>query len=542
MELDFLKNFTKRMKSVGTYAILFGNSMNKGTWKKYGVEEIYEQTNLIFATLLFIMEQSLKDEICTMDDIGSYIDLINMQWLKKPISYEECKELGDFIVNVVLCNEGRAMYFQGFDYEKGEYQQLHICFVGNRIAYVDDDVRRTTYYLTEDGYNMLLSTLEIEGNMKLTIHEMIFKLQLEKASYDKAVDSMKNIFNLLRIQFQKIQEAIRRIRQNALLYSVSEYGQILEENLSTIDETNHKFLHYREHIKGIISEMEERDIHIQKLELEDANNLKNLKIIEGYLGRALDEHQKILSFHFDLKDMYTKELEALTQVSLIKRFSFRNDFYDQVLKNPESLEELDYFFRPLFQQELEHTYNLGKALEYQKPIRKREEEEAEELISFDDEEWRREEKEKLRRKLMIYKESLNCLLRYVVQTEQINLKDLIRELKEEDWPRLLPTVEIFREIMIELLKNGSFEIESLQKEKQDHFQEEPKGFEINLMLLELVEEQEYLHYMQRLTVVRSEEGEIVEIDGVLDEQGERKKIRCSNLLFSIEGSKLWHTK
>ena len=51
--------------------------------------------------------------------------------------------------------------------------------------------------------------------MKLTIHEMVFQMHLEKQSYDKAVDEIKNVFNLLRVQLQKIQEAMGTIRRNA---------------------------------------------------------------------------------------------------------------------------------------------------------------------------------------------------------------------------------------------------------------------------------------------------------------------------------------
>ena len=76
---------------------------------------------------------------------------------------------------------------------------MHISYVANRIVYLDQEVRRTSYYLTDDGYNLILSTLEIENNMKLTIHEMIFQMHLEKQSYDKAVDEIKNVFNLMRI-------------------------------------------------------------------------------------------------------------------------------------------------------------------------------------------------------------------------------------------------------------------------------------------------------------------------------------------------------
>ena len=77
--------------------------------------------------------------------------------------------------------------------------------------------------------------------MKLTIHEIIFQMHLEKASYDKAVDEIKNIFNLLRIQLQKIEETMNRIRRNALEYTVADYREILEGNLETIADTKQKF-------------------------------------------------------------------------------------------------------------------------------------------------------------------------------------------------------------------------------------------------------------------------------------------------------------
>ena len=60
MEHDFLKQFWKRMKSVGMYALLFQNSFQKTTWKQYGFLKMDEQINMIFAVLLYIMEQSLK--------------------------------------------------------------------------------------------------------------------------------------------------------------------------------------------------------------------------------------------------------------------------------------------------------------------------------------------------------------------------------------------------------------------------------------------------------------------------------------------------
>lgn len=118
MQYEFLKNFPKRMKNVGLYTVLIQNSLQKTTWKQYGFEKADEQFNMIFAVMLYIMEQSLKEENCTMDDIGAYIDTVNMQYFDKNMTYTDARQLGDFIVNVVLSNEGRAMYFDGFDFEE----------------------------------------------------------------------------------------------------------------------------------------------------------------------------------------------------------------------------------------------------------------------------------------------------------------------------------------------------------------------------------------------------------------------------------------
>lgn len=299
MQYEFLKKFPRRMKNVGLYAVIIQNSSQKLSWKQYGFTKFDEQINLLFEVLLYIMEQSLKEEKCTMDDIATYIDTINVQYLRKDISYEQCHQLGDFIVNTVLSNEGRPMYFGGYDFEKNEYEEMHISYVANKIVYVENEVRRTSYYLTDDGYNLLLSTLEIEDNMKFNIHEIIFRLHLEKQSYDKAVNDIKNVFNLMRIQFQRVQEAMRQIRRNALSYSVDEYEEVLVGNLNTITDTKKKFQEYKTVIQERVKDLEEENINIRKLSKKEQQDLNNLRVIEEYLTRVLDEHQKILNSHFD---------------------------------------------------------------------------------------------------------------------------------------------------------------------------------------------------------------------------------------------------
>lgn len=530
MQYEFLKHFPRRMKHVGMYALLIENSIQKTTWKQYGFAKADEQINLIFAVLLFIMEQSLREENCTMDDIGACIDNMNVQHFKKDMTYDDCRQLGDFIVNVILSNEGKAMYFDGFDFDQNAYHIMHISYVANRIVYVDQELRRTSYYLTDDGYNLLLSTLEIENNLKLTVHEMIFQMHLEKQSYDKAVDEIKNVFNMMRIQLQKIQEAMSRIRRNALSYSVKDYEEILLENLDTIGDTKQKFQNYREMVKSRARELEEENINVKRLSKKDEENLANLREIERYLNQTIDEHQRILNSHFDLKEVYTRELEALSQMSLIRRFSLRAELYDKVLESPSALKELDFFLRPLFNQDAGKIYNINKAFELQKPVRRKEEKDSMEEIDFDEEQWQIEQDRIRKERLRKYEECLNYLIEMADRQGEISLQGL-KEQAEQD--RLIPNVEIFREIMVELIKNQVIDIPTLQKERSEFIQDMPVEFQLNEMVLHLIEEKPGLDGIRRIETYRQEDQNTVIFEHVQNEKGERKSIRCSDVLIRI---------
>ena len=535
MQYEFLKKFPRRMKNVGLYAVIIQNSSQKLSWKQYGFTKFDEQINLLFEVLLYIMEQSLKEEKCTMDDIATYIDTINVQYLRKDISYEQCHQLGDFIVNTVLSNEGRPMYFGGYDFEKNEYEEMHISYVANKIVYVENEVRRTSYYLTDDGYNLLLSTLEIEDNMKFNIHEIIFRLHLEKQSYDKAVNDIKNVFNLMRIQFQRVQEAMRQIRRNALSYSVDEYEEVLVGNLNTITDTKKKFQEYKTVIQERVKDLEEENINIRKLSKKEQQDLNNLRVIEEYLTRVLDEHQKILNSHFDLKILYTEELERLSQARLIQRFSMRRDLYDKVLKQADTLKNMDMFLRPLFNRNPEKIYNLNKAFSYEKSVNAGMEKDTEEEVDFDEEAFRREKEENLQKKHLVYEKSLQYLLEKASVTGEVSLGQLKDRLDiyPEEKEIFIPNVDVFKEIMVELIRNRTIDIATLKKERREYIQEQPDGFQLNEMILKLVEEQPENNDITSIEVERLENEEAITFSEIKDEENRRKTIRCSNVLIRI---------
>ncbi len=58
---------------------------------------------------------------------------------------------------------------------------------------------------------------------------------------------------------------------------------------------------------------------------------------------------------------------------------------------------------------------------------------------------------------------------------------------EEERTQLLPTAEIFREVIIEFLTAGTIDIGALQNEQSDYLMDASDGFVLNEMLLGLME-------------------------------------------------------
>ena len=534
MKLDFLNQHHIRMKKIGAYSLLFRNSISKRTWDKYGFLEGYEQDNLVFSVLLYIMEQSLKEELCTIDDIGEFIDEINSIYYKKSISYEECKELAEFIVNVILCDEGKAMYFKALNYKKAEYKEINISFLKNSMEYIEG-VRRVSYSLTDEGYELILSTLEVEESLKLTIQEIIFKLHLEKASYDKALDDMKNIFNNMRRRVQKMEDDIRRIKESPLTYSVEEYKLMMEGNIGILNDNKKKFLAHKIAIEEKILMFEEKDIHIKDLNEEEMESLMNLRTINEYLGRTIDEEQRILKSHFDLKRIYGEELENISKMALIEIFDIKKELFNKILEDSNKLENIHLFFSSLFTRNPDKNYNINKAFVFQQPVRAKENENDEEILSFNEEDIIEAENKRKLQRIEKCNKIIELILEFAYEKGKVTLSEINNMIKESEVLRdlLIPTVEIFREVIIEMLKIKDINIDELKEERKTLIDNNEIEFQLNKSILDIIDRNNLLSNILEVRINKIELGEDIKLEHVKDENGDYKNFICSDIVFEV---------
>ena len=182
----------------------------------------------------------------------------------------------------------------------------------------------------------------------------------------------------------------------------------------------------------------------------------------------------------------------------------------------------------------EKSYNLNKAFHLQRPVRKTKKEDAGEPLDFDAGAWEEEQERMQRERLMLYEKSLSYLLRQASAQGEISLKDIsILAILEGRQQELIPNVEIFKEIMVELLRNKEIDIPALKKEQSEYIGEQTGEFQLNVMLLHLAEEYPQFQDILRIETYRLNDGNVVVFPDVLDENGEKKTIRCSNVKIRV---------
>ena len=125
------------------------------------------------------------------------------------------------------------------------------------------------------------------------------------------------------------------------------------------------------------------------------------------------------------------------------------------------------------------------------------------------------------------------ILEQLVIHKEMTLETLNISCKEEERERLLPTAEIFREVIIEFLTAGTIDIGTIQKEQTDYLMDASEGFVLNEMLLAILEDRRY-RKIGKIHIFPMEDGKHVHFKNVMDEAGNRRNFKCSNVGFCYE--------
>ena len=147
----------------------------------------------------------------------------------------------------------------------------------------------------------------------------------------------------------------------------------------------------------------------------------------------------------------------------------------------------DKIFNPLFMSMPDKIFNPEKMLEYQKRLKKSDIDEEDLELDFDEEEFNREKERKRQERMKKYEQCITVILDMLLENQEITLQFLNERFTKEERKILIPTAEIFREVIIELLTEGNIDIGELRKEQTEYLMDTSDGFILNEMLLGIMD-------------------------------------------------------
>ena len=223
-------------------------------------------------------------------------------------------------------------------------------------------------------------------------------------------------------------------------------------------------------------------------------------------------------------------------MALIERFDIKKNLYDKILENPQLLENIHIFLNPLFSKKPNKIYNINKAFTFQTVIKNGQEEEDEQLEEINEEYEEEIKTKKKRERLEKCNRIISIIMENALPKERITLAELLdltddnEALKRE----FVPTVEIFKEVLVEMIKARNIDISELRQEKKTFIDSGEIEFQLNNSILDIIDENIEFKNIKYISINKIERNSEVKIKNVIDENGNYKNLICSDLLFEVK--------
>ena len=348
----------------------------------------------------------------------------------------------------------------------------------------------------------------------------------------------------MRIEKHRNEEAIARIRQNVLNFSVDEYVERIDSSFQTIKDTRTRLLTYKDMVRKHMERIEEEQIDLKHIDDADRRKITLLTEITRYLDRSIERHMDIMESYNQYYAICATEMENALRIAQVERFSFSREVFEKILNDATLLGRVHTFLTPLFNRDPKKIFNLNKAFIPQRKREKSKSSEEEERIDFDERAWLEEMRQKKAVRQNRYANCLSFLLECTRPTLSIRLSD-IQEMVLSDFDkqlRLIPSISIFKDVMIELIRTRIFDVSQMKLARANAIRTGTtdektllsEAVPIGEILLEIIENSLAWRDISRFTVQKIEPGRDVYFENLLDENENPRKIICSDVLFTLE--------
>ena len=95
---------------------------------------------------------------------------------------------------------------------------------------------KITYSLTDQGYDFLFRTKEIDQEIQITIEELKLKELIKRKNFKKAQDQSQNLIQMVRQKKKEIQLFMMKIKENIHDVDIEEFEKLMASTYDLLNE------------------------------------------------------------------------------------------------------------------------------------------------------------------------------------------------------------------------------------------------------------------------------------------------------------------
>lgn len=506
----FLDNFEKRMEKLSyTYLIDYQVDKKSVIFDRYDIDR-QDMINIVYSVLCFIMDKTLKDEDCLMEDIVDFVyEVLSKYYDFKTITTDDATEIARYIVVKVLRNDGKQFNFKIKNFTKNRTEIVNYYLIKSQPSLLDKTI--SSYKLTEEGYRLLLNTYETDQRLQVELQSIILTESIKRRNFKNGIATIRQMDNIIRVQIDNVREMIRKIRENIFEIKIKDFSKMYIENIDIIKNQKESLLR----IERLIIKSQEDIRNAEIIEEGNEDALRDLAEIKGYVDRLIEQSTIMVDYHFDLKDEYLKALKTISQNFNKNHLSFSKTYLEKIEDDIRHLDNMNLLVQPLIKPNINKQLNYNKIIEELKIIQDDKNEDEVNVDSIVDEE--RQEDILNQQIKNMYHSSVQLLIGRIKEyvdngIDTFTLLDLLANLSEDEYKTVIPNIRVFTEILVYLLRMGTIDFNELYEKNKDTFFDASSKFDIVESLFELAVQYDLLKYncLISFTKVDNEKIEIKE--------------------------------
>lgn len=302
---EWMDGFENRMKFINIVRYLLDYKYPDSIKAMVPDRQILD--NLAVAVLLCIKERTLGDEQrCTMEQVERF--LRDFAPTLPENCRPDCKLLARHLVVEVLQHGGELAEYQTWNSGKAAFDRQSV-----RLIHEE----KGAYHLTDDAFDFLFRTKEIESELDYSVTRFRMKEYMKRNNYSKALEQSRELVSRIRNMKASMDDFLLRCRENLSAVTIDAYERVVQR------------------IRVLLTDEESELKDIQQNARERRDNLARARQI-GVTEEETRKHQAALD-----EIVRNISVTILEQRSLIIKRYWLQEQYGQILRDQYVLERYE---------------------------------------------------------------------------------------------------------------------------------------------------------------------------------------------------------